>query len=75
MLNNEDRAQITMMMRVVSLLQENQSMIADNPEMQESVTALKGALGHIFEQITGEEEDALLEQYQKEAEFLGIQKK
>ena len=74
MLTEEEASQITMFMRVASHLQSNLQTIGENKEMMDGLATLKEALAAIFEQLSEEDRDSLLEQYKSEAEFLGLTK-
>ena len=74
MITNEQSAEITMMMREASHLQNNLALIQDNPEMTDSLAELKASLQGIFDALTEEERDGLLEQYKTEADLLGLSK-
>jgi hypothetical protein len=74
MLTDNQRAKITMMMRTTSVLQKNLHVIQDNQQLMNGLTRAKVLMDQIFEELTNEERDQLLEQYKVEAELMGLWK-
>lgn len=63
-----------MFMRVANHLQSNLHIIGEHKEMMAGLESLKQGLAAIFEQLSDEERDALLDRYKSEAAFLGLSK-
>lgn len=75
MLTDELASQITMFMRVANLLQKNLPTLQEHPEIIAHAAKLKDRLAEIFEQLSDEEQDLLLEQYREEAAILELRKR
>ena len=70
MLNEEEEANISMFMRVYEFLRNNKAVFENDEEFVNALEEVRVAINKIFELLSEEDKDRLLERYKEEMEYL-----
>lgn len=73
-MTDEEEAQVTMYMRVIDFFRKHEEVLNKNEEILENVVKIKSFVQQIFDLLSEEDLDRLLERYKDELAFLNIKK-
>lgn len=73
-MTNEEEAQVAMYMRVIDFFRNHEEVLNKNEEMLKNMVKIKSFVQQIFDLLSEEDLDRLLERYKNDLTFLNMKK-
>lgn len=73
-MTEEEEAQLTMFMRVIEFFRKHEHVLKDKPDIVAAADDLKSKVQEIFNLLSEEDKDKILEKYKEDLIYLNNQK-